>query len=109
MKQGSHGDHVGKILAAFGDDKPGPERDAPDAQSPLAPAVGHQPLIEPLTHREIEILDLLAKHMYNREIADKMFVSTETVKTHLRNIYQKLRVKTRREAVDQAKTLGILA
>ena len=48
------------------------------------------------------------RRINNREIADKLFVSMETVKTHLSNIYQKLQVKTRREAVDQAQALGIL-
>ena len=107
MKQRSHRDYVGEILAAFGEDKPGPVRDAPDAQSARAPAMSPQPLIEPLTDREIEILNLLKQRIYNREIAERLFVSTETVKTHLTNIYQKLQVKTRREAVDKARKLGI--
>ena len=108
MKQALHRDYVGEILAAFLDDKPGPVRDAPNAQSALAPAMSPQPLIEPLTDREFEILNLLKQRIYNREIADRLFVSTETVKTHLTNIYQKLQVKTRREAVDKARKLGIL-
>jgi len=65
-------------------------------------------LVEPLTNRELEILELLAQRLQNKEIADKLFVSIETVKTHLNNIYQKLQVSNRREAVNQARRLGIL-
>ena len=99
-KQKRGDDFIKKLLDAF--------QDVSDSRATPTPSSGEQPLIEPLTNREIEILDLLAKHMYNREIADKLFISMETVKTHLSNIYQKLQVKTRREAADQAKALGIL-
>jgi LuxR family maltose regulon positive regulatory protein len=107
-KQKRLDDFIRKLLDAFRDDERGESPDVSDSRAPLPPSLGEQPLIEPLTHREIEILDLLAKRMYSREIADKLFISPETVKTHLRNIYQKLLVKTRREAVDEARKLGIL-
>ncbi len=54
---------------------------------------------ENLTDREQEILALLAKGFYDKELAEKLFLSIKTVRTHLRNIYKKLHVRSRTEAV----------
>lgn len=58
-----------------------------------------------LSRREQEILDLLSKGYRYKEIADKLFVSLETVRTHIRNIYEKLQVNSRAEAL---KKTGLL-
>ena len=58
--------------------------------------------------RAAEVLELLNQRLYNKEIAEEMAVAVETVKTHLRNIYQKLDVTKRREAVERATALGIV-
>ena len=66
------------------------------------------PLIEPLTNREIEVLEMLGKGLSNNDIAQRLFISPETVKRHLSTIYSKLDVKNRHQAVISAKTFGIL-
>lgn len=61
----------------------------------------HNTVLEKLSEREKEILQLLSKGLRYKEIADKLFVSTETVRTHIRNIYQKLQVNSRTEALNK--------
>lgn len=67
-----------------------------------------QPLEEPLSQRELEILHLLAERLNNREIAERLYISSGTVKRHAHNIYGKLMVSGRREAVNKALALGLL-
>jgi DNA-binding CsgD family transcriptional regulator len=67
------------------------------------------PLLEPLSDREQTILRYLPTTLSNREIAAELFVTTNTVKTHLRAIYRKLDVARRREAVERARDLRLLS
>ncbi len=67
------------------------------------------PLLEPLSERECAILRYLPTTLSNREIAAELFVTTNTVKTHLRSIYRKLDVARRREAVERARDLQLLS
>ncbi len=64
--------------------------------------------IETLTDREMEVLSLLAQRLSNKEISKVLVISPETVKRHSSNIYQKLQVKNRRQAVAKAYTLNLL-
>ncbi|HET6551683.1 MAG TPA: LuxR C-terminal-related transcriptional regulator, partial [Solirubrobacter sp.] len=82
-----------------------------DAAQHGAPAVTRAapPLLEPLSDREAMILRYLPTSLSNREIAGELFVSTNTVKTHLRSIYRKLDVGGRREAVERARALRLVA
>jgi LuxR family maltose regulon positive regulatory protein len=65
-------------------------------------------LTEPLSERELEVLAFIAAGKSNQEIADKLFVSTSTVKTHINNLYRKLDTRTRTQAVARARELGLL-
>jgi LuxR family maltose regulon positive regulatory protein len=67
-----------------------------------------QRLTDPLTSRELEVLELLRQGLYQREIAERLFVSPETIKTHVTHIYQKLGVRGRRQAVDKGRALDLL-
>ena len=62
----------------------------------------------PLTSSEIAVLRFLPSHMTNQEIADALFLSINTVKTHLRSVYRKLGVATRRQAIARGGKLGLL-
>ena len=93
---------VGRVLAAMRTDT-GPS-------SPARPGSETQSaLIEPLSPRELEILALMAERLTNKEIGAKLFISPGTVKRHTENIYQKLAVHSRRDAVAKARGLGILS
>jgi len=93
-------DYAGKLLAAFEAEKRKSE-DKPD----LSPA---QPLIEPLSQRELKILQLIAQGLSNREIGERLFLALDTVKGHNRKIFDKLQVQSRTEAIARARELGLL-
>jgi LuxR family maltose regulon positive regulatory protein len=73
------------------------------SQSPL-----ESEMIEPLSSREIEVLNLIAEGLSNREIAERLVISLGTVKVHTRNIYGKLGVSNRTHAAAKARSIGIL-
>jgi LuxR family maltose regulon positive regulatory protein len=93
-------DYVAALLAAFEAD--GLKREI----KPSLPSV--QPLIEPLSQRELEVLQLIAQGLSNHEIGDRLFLALDTVKGHNRRIYDKLQVQRRTEAVARARELGLL-
>jgi LuxR family maltose regulon positive regulatory protein len=96
-------DYTGRILQAF--DNPAPA--APPQRATVSALEGPD-LVEPLTEREREILAFLALRWSDKEIAQALVISLLTVKKHTRNIYQKLQVSSRREAVAKALRLGLL-
>ena len=61
-----------------------------------------------ITEREVEVLELVARGKSNKEIGETLFVSLNTVKTHLANLYGKLEVSRRTQAIQKARALGII-
>jgi LuxR family maltose regulon positive regulatory protein len=96
VDQRSTKEYVRRLQAAFGDGKSQPSSHS------------SQPLIEPLSERELEVLQLIAEGLTNREIADILYLSLNTIKVHTRNIYGKLGVNNRTQAAARAKELEIL-
>ena len=76
---------------------------------PMVPVNGQVAMIESLTQRESEILEMLSQRLQDKEIAKHLNISPTTVKSHLKNIYQKLDVHNRREAVVQGGKFGLIA
>jgi LuxR family maltose regulon positive regulatory protein len=72
----------------------------------VAPSLGG--LTEALTDRELEVLRFLAEGRRNREIADQLVVTVETVKKHVSHIFDKLGATSRTEAVARARDLGLV-
>jgi LuxR family maltose regulon positive regulatory protein len=102
------GSEIDTIIAAIDAENKHPAGTVHTPNKPAPPAASRQShLPPPLTSREIDILDLLKKRLTNQEIADTLFISPETVKRHLYNIYKKLSVKNRREASAKIAALDI--
>ena len=102
--QGVASEYITQILAAFGTKDQRRRTDAKSSSLVLGPS---SPLIEPLTPRESQVLALLGRHLTNKEIAAELVISPLTVKSHTVNIYRKLDVRRRQQAVARARELGI--
>ncbi len=96
-KRPEHTYYVQLLLVAF------------PADHSLAAEARVQPLPEPLTDRELDVLLLLASRFSNKEIAQQLIVSPHTVRNHMSNIFGKLQVENRFEAVKRASALGLLS
>jgi LuxR family maltose regulon positive regulatory protein len=90
---------VSRLVSAFA------ESSADSHPSSRLPVPG---LVVPLTQREVEVLELLAAGKRNREIADEIYVSLNTVKKHATHIFDKLGATNRTEAVTRARQLGLI-
>jgi LuxR family maltose regulon positive regulatory protein len=95
-------DYTARLLTAF-------EAEVPAVSDAVRPRLTGQPLIEPLSERELAVLQLLVEGRTYHEIAQALFVSVNTIKTHLKNVYGKLGVHSRRAAAAKAEDLGLIA
>ncbi len=101
LSRGNSPDYLRRLLAAF--PASGREQAAPSR----AAAAGIS-LAEPLSARELEVLDLIAAGLTNQQIAARLYLSLHTVKSHARNINAKLGVSSRTQAVATGRALGLL-
>jgi LuxR family maltose regulon positive regulatory protein len=98
--QGFRSEYIDKLLAAFEAER---QRNRDKTDIPHA-----QSLIEPLSQREVDVLQLIAQGLSNHEISERLFLALSTVKGHNRIIFDKLQVQNRTEAVARARELGLL-
>jgi LuxR family maltose regulon positive regulatory protein len=100
VAQGMMPVYAGKLLAAFEAERR-KRKEKPDADA-------SQPLVEPLSQRELEVLQLIAQGLSNHEISERLFLALDTVKGHNRKIFDKLQVQRRTEAIARGRELGLL-
>lgn len=93
--------YANRLLAAF-------PAAAVDPQPPARDMPAEQPMVEPLSDREMEVLRLVAAGLTNRDVAETLFIAVSTVKSHTNSIYGKLGVKNRTQAVARAQALGLV-
>jgi LuxR family transcriptional regulator, maltose regulon positive regulatory protein len=100
--------YIGKLLAAFGDLR----FTIYDLRDDAPPIINRKSeivnLVEPLSQREIAVLQLMAQGLSNRQISERLFLALSTVKGHNLKIFGKLQVQRRTEAVARARALGLL-
>jgi len=101
LSRGIAPDYTNRLLAAFPVTEPEPA-------GPPITQVPKSELVEPLSEREIEVLQLIAEGLTNREVASRLYLAPSTVKVHTRNIYGKLGAHHRADAVARARAFGIL-
>ncbi len=100
-RKGVAADYIGRLLTVF-------PLDARNAVAVTAADKLDDEIIEPLSEREVEVLGLLAERLSDKEIAERLRISPLTVRRHSVNLYQKLHVNSRRQAVIRAQALGLL-
>ena len=98
--------YVRILLAAFGAETK--EERQTSKSPPLSIPPDTSLLVDPLSERESEVLQLVAKGLSNREISERLFLALDTVKGHNRRIYRKLGVKNRTQAINKAVSLKII-
>ncbi|UCD38255.1 MAG: helix-turn-helix transcriptional regulator [Fidelibacterota bacterium] len=113
-----HGEGLGTLLGKILDRQQTDEdriQVSPDYVKKLLLALKTKPviqsdgsLVEPLSSRELDVLRLMATGLSNSNIAQNLFISLNTVKTHIKNIHSKLHVHTRTQAIAKAKEIGLL-
>jgi LuxR family maltose regulon positive regulatory protein len=92
-------EYTARLLGAF---------EADGIETSISATPNHQPLIEPLSPRELEILRLIDQGLSNSQIGERLYLALSTVKGHNQSIFGKLQVQRRTEALTRARELGLL-
>jgi LuxR family maltose regulon positive regulatory protein len=100
--------YAAKLLEAFPETINDERKTMQDELASHRSSFSVQPLVEPLSDREIEILDLIAAGCSNQAIADTLVIALSTVKKHINNIYGKLDVQSRTQALVRAREINLL-
>jgi len=98
--------YTARLLAAF--EKTTKDQRLRTKDKEVSSVLRPSSFVEDLSAREIEVLELITEGLTNREVATRLFVSLNTVKAHTRNIYGKLGVHSRTQAIARAQELGLL-
>jgi LuxR family maltose regulon positive regulatory protein len=101
LNRGIAPNYVQRLLTAF------PVDETQQAASPQTQAPESE-FVEPLSQRELEVLQLIAQGLSNREIGERLFLALNTVKGHNQKIFSKLQVQSRTEAVARAREMDLL-
>jgi LuxR family transcriptional regulator, maltose regulon positive regulatory protein len=114
IQRGIEPEYAGRLLATvqakeIHAQEPSKASQARDDFFPISSQKAGSGLVEPLSDRELEVLHWLAAGLSNPEIGARLVISLSTVKGHTANIYSKLGVNSRTQAVAKARELGILA
>lgn len=113
LSYGEHITDIRRLLIAFAKEtshKPEPTLEIDHARTIHGAAKDRdkiEPLVEPLTERESDVLQLIASGLSNKDIQEQLFISNNTVRTHIKNLYGKLGVNNRTQAVLRAQELRL--
>jgi len=106
LRRGIEPEYIKALLPAFNTPDAAPKSSVP-VDTKTQPQSQGADLFEPLSRRELEVLRLLDSRLTSEEIARELFLSVNTVRTHIRNIYSKLAAHGRIEAIQKAREIGL--
>jgi LuxR family maltose regulon positive regulatory protein len=106
LAEGAMPEYTGRLLAAFPADETMVDS-SPNGPAPQQVESASEPLVEPLSERELEVLQLMAGGASNQDIAEALTIAVTTAKKHVSNIIRKLGVDNRTQAVAKGRNLGL--
>jgi LuxR family maltose regulon positive regulatory protein len=101
-------DYIERVLNAFAQSGSWNAERSKSSDPNLAAKVKSAALVEPLSDRELDVLRLMAEGLKYKEVADRLCISLNTVRSHTKSIYGKLNVRNRTQAIEKVRQLRIL-